>query len=211
MLGVVFTSVLSGQMISKTGKYRFYPITGTAITTLGLFLLSRLNAGSGFLEESAYMVVLGVGLGMIMQVIVLAVQNAVPYRDLGAATAGANLFRSLGAAFGVAIFGSILNNRLDYYLPRLVPTTALNGISRAALTASPAQLRMLPAPVLHGVIEAFSRSLSTVFLWAVPITLLSFLASWLLREIPLREHAHVGAQTEQPPMPAVATDPIEGP
>jgi EmrB/QacA subfamily drug resistance transporter len=211
MLGVVVTSVLSGRMISKTGKYRFYPITGTAITTLGLFLLSRLNAGSGLLEESAYMLVLGVGLGMIMQVIVLAVQNAVPYRDLGAATAGANLFRSLGAAFGVAIFGSILNNRLDYYLPRLVPTASLHGISRAALTASPAQLRTLPAPILDGVIDAFSRSLNTVFLWAVPVVLVSFLASWLLREIPLREQAHVGVQTAQPPTPAAATDPIEGP
>jgi EmrB/QacA subfamily drug resistance transporter len=211
MLGVVVTSVLSGQMISKTGKYRFYPITGTAITSLGLFLLSRLDAGTGFLEASAYMVVLGVGLGMIMQVIVLAVQNAVPYRDLGVATAGANLFRSLGAAFGVAIFGSILNNRLDYYLPRLVPTSSLNGISRGALTASPAQLRTLPAPVLHGVIEAFSRSLSTVFLWAVPIILIAFLASWLLREIPLREHAHVGAETKQPRTSALAVEPLEDP
>ncbi len=210
MIGMVVTSILAGQMISRTGKYRFFPIAGTAITTLGLFLLSRLSSGSGFLEESAYMLVLGVGLGMIMQVIVLAVQNAVPYRDLGAATAGANLFRSLGAAFGVAIFGSILNNRLDYYLPRLVPSAALNGISRAALTATPAQLRTLPAPVLHGVVEAFARSLDTVFLWAVPVVFLSFLASWLLREIPLREHAHVGARTAQPEL-SVATDPIEGP
>ncbi len=210
MLGVVATSVLAGQVISRTGKYRFFPIVGTAITTLGLFLLSRLSTGSGFLEESVYMGVLGVGLGMIMQVIVLAVQNAVPYRDLGAATAGANLFRSLGAAFGVAICGSILNNRLDYNLPRLVPNAALNGISRAALTASPAQLRTLPAPVLHGVVEAFARSLDTVFLWAVPVVFVSFLASWLLREIPLREHAHVGARTAQPGL-SVATDPIEGP
>jgi EmrB/QacA subfamily drug resistance transporter len=211
MLGVVVTSILAGQMITKTGKYRFFPISGTAITTLGLYLLSRLDAGSGPLEVSTYMVVLGVGLGMIMQVIVLAVQNAVPYRDLGIATAGANLFRSLGAAFGVAIFGSVLNNRLDYYLPRLIPTSALNGISSAALTASPAQLRTLPAPVLHGVIEAFSRSLSTVFLWAVPVVVVSFLASWLLREIPLREHAHVGAEAAQPPVPALASEPIEGP
>ena len=157
------------------------------------------------------MVVLGIGLGMIMQVIVLAVQNAVPYRDLGAATAGANLFRSLGAAFGVAIFGSVLNNRLDYYLPRLVPSASLNGVSRAALTAAPAQLRTLPAPVLHGVIEAFSRSLSTVFLWAVPITLLSFLVSWLLKEIPLRESAHVGTKTAEAPAPALAAEPSEGP
>jgi hypothetical protein len=104
-----------------------------------------------------------------------------------------------------------LNNRLDYYLPRLVPTTALNGISRAALTASPAQLRTLPAPVLDGVIEAFSRSLSTVFLWAVPITLVAFAVSWLLREIPLREHAHVGTQTEQPPTPTLAAEPVERP
>ncbi len=209
MLGVVVTSVASGQMITRTGKYRFFPITGTGITALGLFLLSRLDANSGFLEASVFMVVLGVGLGMIMQVIVLAVQNAVQFRDLGAATAGANLFRSLGSAFGVAIFGSILNNRLDYFLPRLVPADALSGISRAALTGSPAQLRTLPAPVLHGVIEAFSRSLQTVFLWAVPLILIAFLASWLLREIPLREHAHVGTSVEQPPVPTLATEPSD--
>jgi EmrB/QacA subfamily drug resistance transporter len=202
MLGVVVTSVASGQIITKTGKYRFFPIAGTAITTLGLYLLSRLDAHSSFLTISVYMVVLGIGLGMIMQVIVLAVQNAVEFRDLGAATAGSNLFRSLGSAFGVAIFGSILNNRLDYYLPRLVPIDSLNGVGRAALTASPEQLRTLPTPVLNGVIEAFSRSLETVFLWAVPITVIAFLASWLLREIPLREHAHVGMGVEQPPMPA---------
>ncbi len=205
MAGVVTTSILAGQIISKTGKYRFFPIAGTAITTAGLFLLSQLNADSGFLEQAAFMLLLGVGLGMIMQVIILAVQNAVPYRDLGAATAGQNLFRSMGAAFGVAVFGSILNNRLDYYLPRLVPGSAIGGISQSALTAAPAQLRTLPLPVLNGVIDAFARSLSTVFLWAVPIAVIAFLASWLMHEIPLREHAHVGAEGENgtPSIPIV--------
>jgi len=210
MLGVVTTSIISGRLISSTGRYRIFPIAGTAITTLGLYLLSRLDANSGFAEASGYMLVLGVGLGMIMQVIVLAVQNAVQFRDLGAATAGANLFRSLGSAFGVAIFGSILNNRLDYWLPRLVPRDAVTGISTAALTGSPAQLRALPGPVLAGVIEAFARSLHTVFLWAVPVASIGFLAAWMLREIPLREHAHVGVVGEPEATPALAAEPVDG-
>jgi len=202
MIGVVSASIASGQIITRVGRYRVFPIIGTAVMLVGLYLLSRLDTGSSLLETSAYMLVLGIGLGMIMQVIVLAVQNAVEHRDLGAATASVNFFRSIGAAFGVAIFGSILNNRLDHYLPRLVPSDILGNLDRAALTAAPAQLRALPGPVLDGVVEAFARSLHTVFLWAVPVALVAFLAAWFLREIPLRQYAHVGVEEGEALVPA---------
>jgi len=158
---------------------------------LSMALLTQLQADTDFLLVSLFIMLLGLGLGMVMQVIVLVVQNSVEYRDMGAATAGVNFFRSMGGAFGVALFGSVLTDRLDVNIARLVPKEALNGISSAALTASPERIRQLPTEVHTGVIEAFSRSLDTVFLVAVPIGLLAFALSWLLKEVPLREHAHI--------------------
>jgi hypothetical protein len=118
------------------------------------------------------------------------------HKDLGASTAGINLARSLGSAFGVAIFGSILNNRLTNELQRAIPSEALAQFSRRTLTASPARLKALPPDIHAGVVHAFSVSLHTVFLWAVPLVIVGFLVSWLLREIPLRAHAHVGGEVE---------------
>jgi EmrB/QacA subfamily drug resistance transporter len=202
MLGVVGTSVTSGWLITKTGRYRVYPIAGMAITIVGLLLLSRLAAHTGMIEASAYMFVLGVGVGMVMQVMVLAVQNAVDYRDLGTATAGVNFFRSMGSAFGVAIFGSILTNRLEYNLPRELPQAS--GISAGQLLGStPAQLHALPAAVREGAVRAFSMSLHTMFLWVVPLAVVAFALTWLLQEIPLREYAPVG------PADAAAAEIIE--
>jgi hypothetical protein len=129
---------------------------------------------------------------MVMQVVVLAVQNAVPYRDLGISTAGVNLFRSLGSAFGVAIFGSILSNRLDAELPRHVPSGALTGIDTSVLTGSPERLKSLPPLVHQGVSEAFAISLHTVFVWALPIAVVAFVLTWFLKETPLRDTVHVG-------------------
>ena len=168
MLGLVVASIGSGRMISVTGRYRVFPIVGTGVTAVGLYLLSRLGVNTPSWEASVYMLVLGVGVGLVMQVLVLAIQNAVEYADLGTATAGANLFRSMGSAFGVAIFGSILNNRLDYYLARLVPADALDRLRTHALTASPAAVHALPEPARAGVIESFAQSLHVVFLFAIP-------------------------------------------
>jgi MFS family permease len=191
MLGLVTSSVLSGKIITDTGKYRPFPIAGMAIVVVGMFLLSRLDAHTPMLEVSAYMLILGVGIGMVMQVLVLAVQNAADYRDLGTATAGVNFFRSMGSAFGVAIFGSILTNRLDHNLPREVP--ADSGLTAGQLLGStPAQLRDLPQAVHDGAIQAFALSLHTMFLWVVPLAIAAFLLTWLLQEIPLRDYAHVG-------------------
>jgi EmrB/QacA subfamily drug resistance transporter len=201
MLGVVGTSVTSGLMITRTGRYRVYPIVGMVITTFGLWLMSLLTATTGMLEVSAYMFVLGVGVGMVMQVIVLAAQNAAEYRDLGTATAGVNFFRSMGSAFGVAIFGSILTSRLDYNLPRLIPAGS-NMSAGQLLGSTPDQLRALPAAVHAGATQAFAMSLHTMFLWVVPLSVVGFALTFLLREIPLRSYAHVG--TEGPPEGAPA-------
>ena len=196
MIGIVSTSIISGRMISDTGKYRVFPIAGTGTMALGLFLLSLMDAGTGFWEASGYMLVLGIGLGMVLQVMILAVQNDVDHKDLGTATAGVNFFRSMGGAFGVATFGSILNNRLDYYIPRFVSQDSLTGLDPAVLRSSPAQIHSLPPEVASGLIEAFSKSTHVVFLWAAPVALAAFALTWLLREIPLRDHAHIGSAEE---------------
>jgi EmrB/QacA subfamily drug resistance transporter len=187
MAGVVTTSIASGRIISRIGRYKPFPIAGTAIMTVGLYLLSRLHPHTGGLELAGSMVVLGLGLGMVMQVLVLAIQNAVDPRDLGAATSSATFFRSMGGSFGVAIFGAIFANRLGYWLPKLVPAHALGAGSPTAIVhASPARLRALPPDVHAGLIDAFSRSLHSVFLWAIPFAACAFLLTLLLREIPLR-------------------------
>jgi MFS family permease len=191
---VVVASVAgTGRLITYLGRYRMFPILGTAIMAVGMLLLSRLGENTSLPEAAAYMMVLGLGLGMLMQVPVLAVQNSVEHRDLGSATAGVNVFRMLGSAFGVAIFGAILNNRLNHELQQILPSSVLGSISRSQLTASPEQLKALPADIHAGVIHAFSLSLDSVFLWAIPIVVLAFFISWLLKEIPLREYAHLDA------------------
>jgi EmrB/QacA subfamily drug resistance transporter len=200
MLGLVGSSITSGIIISRTGKYRMYPIAGTAILVVGMVMLSRLKPGTSMFEVSAGMVVTGIGVGLVMQVLVLAVQNSVPYEDLGTATAGVNFFRSIGSAFGVAAFGSILTNRLDYNLPRLLPSG--QGLSAGQLLGStPEQLRALAPSVHNAAVQAFSMSLHTMFFAVIPVAALGFLLTFLLREIPLRSTAHVTSvgEAEEPP------------
>jgi EmrB/QacA subfamily drug resistance transporter len=190
MVGVLSTMILSGQAISRMGRYKIFPISGAAVLTCGLVLLSRLSVDSGPLAISLAMFVTGAGVGLVMQVTVLVVQNAVAFRDLGTATAGVTFFRSMGGAFGVAIFGSILNNRLDQYLTRYVPQEALAGISRGALTSSPAAIHRLPPVVVQGVLHAFSQALHVVYISAIPFAFVAFVLAWMLREIPLRDTVH---------------------
>ena len=196
MAGLMTTSITSGRIISRTGRYKVWPMTGMAVAATGMFLLSLMDAGTTRLESSLFMLVLGLGIGMVMQVLVLAVQNAVPYADLGVATSAATFFRSMGGSFGVAVFGAILNTRMAEELPRLVPPAALAlaGGRTSQLLSSPAEIRLLPPPVLNGIIEALSRSIHSVFLWAIPLLLAGFALSWFLDEIPLRETVH----TQQP-------------
>jgi EmrB/QacA subfamily drug resistance transporter len=181
MAGVLVTSILSGNLISRTGRYKRFPIAGTALMTVGMFLLSRLGVHTSGLVASAYMVVLGLGLGMVMQVLVLAVQNSVDYRLLGVATSGSTLFRQVGGSIGVAMFGAVFSNRLASELAGRLPAGA-----KIPTSASPAVVHQLPAAVKGPYIDAFSSALHPVFLVAAVISSCAFLLTWALQEVPLR-------------------------
>jgi MFS family permease len=186
MAGLLLTSITTGRLVSRMGRYKVFPIVGTATMTVGLYLLSLLTAATGDLPASVYMFVLGAGIGASMQVLVIAVQNAVGYADLGAATAGATFFRSIGGSFGTAVFGAIFSNVLPGNLARALHGHRLpHGLS-AASGASPAALAKLPAPVHNAFVTGYAGSLHTVFLTAVPVGALAFLLSWTLKEVPLR-------------------------
>jgi len=189
MAGVLVASILGGRAISQLGRYRAFPIAGTALIAIGMWLLSRLGVSTSYLFLSAGMLVLGIGLGLVMPVLVLAVQNAVEPTDMGTATAASTFFRSIGGVFGVAIFGTIFANRLGYWLPKDLPQSAhlTTKAAGALLHENPAQLKRLPPAIHTGLIDAFSSSLHTVFLWAVPFGVVAFLVSLFLREVELRE------------------------
>jgi EmrB/QacA subfamily drug resistance transporter len=187
MAGVLVTSILSGNLITRYGRYRAFPIAGTAIASVGLFLLSRLDVETPTWVTGAYMLVVGLGLGMVMQVLVLAAQNAVDYRLLGVATSGSTLFRQVGGAVGVSLFGAIFANRLAHELASRLP----RGVKLPA-QANPAAVKRLPAVVHAPYVAAFSAALEPVFVAAAGLMFVAFLLTWLLPEIPLRAAAAEG-------------------
>jgi EmrB/QacA subfamily drug resistance transporter len=183
--GLLISSVGSGLLISRFGRYKVFPVLGTALITVGLYLLSRLGVRTGTFATSAYMFVLGLGLGGVLQVLVIAVQNAVDYADLGAATSGVTFFRSMGGSFGTAVFGAIFANTLVGNLRHFLRGVTLPaGVGTASV--SPRELAALPPAVHAGFIQAYAHSLQTVFLVAVPIGAVAFVLSWTLPELKLR-------------------------
>ena len=186
MAGLLIVSIGSGQIISRTGKYRFWPIAGAGFMTLGLYLLSLMGIHTSSVLDSLYMLVLGMGIGGVMQVLVIIVQNAVPHSELGVATSGATFFRSIGGAFGTAIFGAIFSNVLVGNLARHLHGVHLPaGFSSA--DATPALLSHLPAAVHLGFITGYAESIQTVFIVATPIAALAFLGTWLIPQVELRK------------------------
>jgi EmrB/QacA subfamily drug resistance transporter len=181
MAGVLLGSIGSGQVITATGRYRVFPIAGTAIAAVGMLLLSRLDADTSGVFAGFAMFVMGLGLGLVMQVLVLAVQNAVDYAELGVATSGATLFRSMGGSLGTAVLGAIFTNRLA---DELAGSPAA-GVGAGSL--DPSAIGRLPAPVRETYTTAFTDALSTVFVVAAAIVALAFLLSWLIEERPLRQ------------------------
>ncbi|MHB8492505.1 MAG: MFS transporter, partial [Solirubrobacteraceae bacterium] len=195
LVGLVIFSTASGAIISKTGRYRAFPIAGTALITVALLLLSQVGIGTSLIVAALYMFVLGMGLGCVMQVLLLISQNAVPHSELGVATSGATFFRSIGGSFGAAIFGAIFSNVLVGNLVRHLGTARLpTGLASSSVT--PAILDRLPHAVHHGIAAAYAESIQTVFMIAAPIGLIAFLASWLIPHLELRQG--VGASAEPP-------------
>jgi EmrB/QacA subfamily drug resistance transporter len=185
MAGLLVLSIGSGQVIARTGRYRGFPIAGTAIITVGLYLLSRLTPTTSGWAQAVDLVILGIGLGAVMQVLVLVTQNAVPQSELGVATSGATFFRSIGGSFGAAIFGAIFSNVLVGQLASKLKGVRLpRGFASSNVT--PAMLRHLSVPVRQGFISAYAGSMQKVFLIAVPIGFLAFVFSLLLPYVELR-------------------------
>jgi EmrB/QacA subfamily drug resistance transporter len=181
MAGLLITSIASGQLISRFGRYKPFPIAGTALTAVGLVLLSRLHVGTSTLVAAGYMVVLGLGLGLVLQVLVVAAQNAADYKNLGVVSSGSTLFRQIGGSIGVAAFGAIFANRLASDLAGRLPA----GVHVSA-TPDPATLKRLP-PALHSAYAtALTDALQPVFLAAAGVAVLAFVLSWLLPEVTLR-------------------------
>ncbi|MFI6843590.1 MFS transporter [Kitasatospora sp. NBC_00085] len=187
VLGMLLTSIGSGQIVARTGRYRIFPIAGTAVTTVGLLLLSRLDENTSTFEMSCYFLVFGLGLGLVMQVLVLIVQNSVGYQDLGVATAGATFFRSIGASFGVSIFGTLFASGLNDRLRDALAGVPLPpGFNPGAVSSDPRVITVLPADVQAGIHHAYAESITRVFLYAVPVALVAFVLSFFLREQKLR-------------------------
>jgi len=187
LVGLLLTSTITGFLVTKWGRYKIYPVLGTALMTLGLFLLSRLGIQTNFWIVSLYLFILGVGIGGSLQVLIIAVQNAVDYKDLGAATSGATFFRSIGGSFGTSVFGAIFSGVLAGDIAAALHGVPLPSGLSASAGASPAVLAHLPATIRLGFIAGYAQALHTVFLWATPLSALGFVLSLFLKEVPLRD------------------------
>jgi predicted MFS family arabinose efflux permease len=181
--GMLSTSMGSGVLVGRTGRYKIFPVAGTALMALAFLLMSRMDPSTSALLQSVYLFILGAGIGSCMQVLVLIVQNTSSFEDLGVATSGVTFFRTIGSSFGAAIFGSLFTNFLH---SRLGPALAASGASPAAAN-SPEALHRLPPAVAAPIVSAYAASLTQVFLCAVPVAVVGFVLALFLREVPLRD------------------------
>lgn len=182
-----------GRLVTRTGRYKRYPLVGAVLMPTGLLLLATMNAHTPEALVALYMVILGSGMGMIVPVMMIGLQNAVQRADLGTATASNMFFRNMGGAFGVALFGAVMNARLRHYFPLVVPHGAAlrYHLSATKIALSPAAVLHLPSALRHGIIDVFSLSLHAVFLVAGPVALLTLPILLRVREIPLRAASYV--------------------
>ncbi|MER7055561.1 MDR family MFS transporter [Streptomyces sp. NPDC000351] len=195
--GLLIASVFSGSVVSRTGRYRLFPIVGTLVMGVGLYLMSLMDASTGAWLESLYMFVLGTGIGLSMQVLIIAVQNTVDYADLGTATSGVTFFRTLGSSFGTAVFGTIYANALGPNLRDGVSAAAATGAADPAVingaATSPEGVHRLPPDASAPIVGAYADTIQTVFLWTVPVAALGFLVALFLKQVQLRDSARAGS------------------
>ncbi|HWD24144.1 MAG TPA: MDR family MFS transporter [Acidimicrobiales bacterium] len=194
VVGVLVSSITSGQLISRTGKYRHFPIVGTALVALGLLLLSTLGVESKPYAGAFFLLLLGLGMGSVTPILTMATQNAVPRTELGVATSAVSFFRQIGASFGTAIYGAIFSNVLVGNLARQIHGVTLpRGLKLT--NVSPHVLKSLSVPLRNGIVLGFSESITTVFRIAAPIALLAFGAAWLFPQVELRKRDPVASST----------------
>jgi MFS family permease len=185
MVGVTLTSIVAGQVTTRTGKYKIFPILGGGIMGVAMYLLTGLNIGTSRLHSAIFYVILGLGLGFLMQMVSLIAQNSVQQKDMGVASSARMFFQQIGASLGVAAFGAIFARRL---------IESLNSHSGVHINASggqldPATVNSLPAAIRHDVFFAIAHAIQGVFYWAVPAAVLVFVLAWFIKEVPLRGRA----------------------
>ncbi len=190
MAGLLTASMVSGQLISKTGRYKVFPVVGTALSAVAMFLLSTMSVSTPHLLASAWMIVLGVGIGLVMQVMILITQNSVDRADLGVATATVSFFRSVGGSVGVAVFGAVFTAGLARNLAGALPADVAAKL-HAAGGGSVAAIDKLPPAQQLSYKVAFADALTMIFTYAIPLMLVAFVIALLLREVPLRGPASV--------------------
>ena len=205
MLGIVTASIFSGKRITTTGKYKMFPVIGAGIMTIGLLLMTSLTRNTPYWQLSIYAIIVGAGLGLSMQTIVIALQNSVDFQDMGVATSSNTFFRSLGSVFGTALFGAVLNNRLTHYmesgfsaLAAKQPTSMVGiDLSQRGITEIIATPGKYAAVVHNTALDAYVNAFHIVFYAAAPVTALGFVLALSLREVPLRtSHDYAAAREE---------------
>ncbi|MGW0767001.1 MFS transporter [Streptomyces sp. NPDC002676] len=206
MAGIVGASVLCGQLISHTGRYKIFPVLGCAVATVGMWLLSRLEADTSRLQYSIWMAVLGAGIGMVMPVLVLAVQNSVRPADLGTATSANNYFRQIGGSVGAAVFGTLFSGRLTDALHRQLPARAGSGLPDAD-SLTPQLVHALPPALRDAYIRAYADAMPRIFLYFVPVLVLGLLIAFFLKEKPLVSHNAPATDPETKQQPVNASVP----
>ncbi|RSS36907.1 MFS transporter [Streptomyces sp. WAC05858] len=213
MGGMVLASIVSGQLISATGRYKVFPIVGGLISVVGMWLLSRLEEDTSRQDYSLWMGVLGLGLGLVLPVLILAVQNAVPAADLGSATSANNYFRQIGGSVGAAVFGTLFANRLADRLEVDLPSGAAYGRGSDGTglpdpdSVTPQMVHAMPGALRDGYIAAYAHAMPRIFLYLVPVLVLGFLLAFLLKEKPLVSHTDYAVQQDlqDPVVPAART------
>jgi EmrB/QacA subfamily drug resistance transporter len=181
--GLLAMSMVSGSVVGRTGRYKIFPVVGTAVMALGMFLLSLVGVGTPYWQFAGAMLVLGIGIGMSMQVLTIVVQSTVAYHDLGVGTSGVTFFRTLGSSFGAAVFGAVFSNVLNDRLPAAV--AASPGVDPAAVS-SPQALHAYPPEQIAPIVEAYAHAMHVVFLAAIPVALTAFVVALFLKQVPLR-------------------------
>ena len=199
--GIMLTSIGSGILITRTGKYKIYTIVGAAVLFVSLFLMSFIRVDTPYWQIAIYMLLFGGGLGFAIQTVTTAIQNAVALRDMGAATSSTTFFRSLGGAIGAALFGTILTNNLARYIAEEFaenpqPVDASGAAPVAVDTNNIAAIQALEEPVRGFVLTSFARAIDDIFLWSLPFVAVGLVVAFFLKEIPLKGEPELAEATE---------------
>ncbi|MEI6362924.1 MAG: MDR family MFS transporter [Actinomycetes bacterium] len=196
MAGLLIASIVSGRLISLIGRYKIFPIIGMALATIGMYLLSTIQVDTPYWQLALYLFILGLGIGNVMQVLIIAVQNSVNPRDVGVATSGSTFFRSVGGTIGTALFGAVMTSRLTQELIAHLPAGTASNAQISDMTSAMSKISSLPATIKPMVLDAFTAALSSVFLTAVPILVVGFVFALMLKDLHLRSDK----DSEHPPM-----------